>query len=106
MKAKGGAVPRRLPRPKPEPVIITPPQLHRSTGMCNLPVEPVPANAVPLIELGDNGCHWPVAGEGLATFFEPFKAAHSRRPRQASLTWINAGLWNEWIRKAHQLREL
>jgi hypothetical protein len=24
---------------------------------------------VPLTELGDNACHWPVAGEGVATMF-------------------------------------
>jgi hypothetical protein len=32
-------------------------------------VEPPPANAVPLLGLGDNACHWPVAGERLATLF-------------------------------------
>jgi hypothetical protein len=24
---------------------------------------------VPLVELGDHACHWPVAGEGRATLF-------------------------------------
>jgi hypothetical protein len=40
----------------------------RSTGTCDLPVE-VTANAVPLLELADNACHWPVSGEGRATLF-------------------------------------
>ena len=57
----GGAAARALPRPKP--VIIRPPKPVAAA------VEPVPANAVPLIELGDHGCHWPVRGEGLATLF-------------------------------------
>jgi hypothetical protein len=68
--AKSGmAVPSRLRRVKPKPRIVRPPQQQRSSGMCDLPVEPIPATAVTLIELGDNGCHWPVAGEGVATLF-------------------------------------
>ena len=74
MKNGGGMAKPRRPwqraKPKPKPVIVRPPQPQRSTGMCDLPIEPVPATAVPLIELGDNGCHWPVGpGTGTSTLF-------------------------------------
>jgi hypothetical protein len=68
MKAKGVAVPRRLPRP--QSVKAKPQCDHsmRSTGTRDLPVE-VTADAVPLIDISPRGCHWPVAGEGIATLF-------------------------------------
>ena len=56
---------RRRTMPRPPPSRRTTPT---ASGMRDLPVE-TPANAVPLIELGDNGCHWPVAGEGVAALF-------------------------------------
>jgi hypothetical protein len=68
MKRGGVVVPHSLPRP--QPVKAKPQCDHsmRSTGTRDLPVE-APATAVPLIALGDHGCHWPVAGEGSGTLF-------------------------------------
>ena len=71
MQRGGVVVPRSLParrvpvKAKPQPQYD---HSMRSTGTCDLPVE-VTANAVPLIALGDHGCHWPVAGEGIGTLF-------------------------------------
>ena len=55
-KRDGVGLPRSRPRPKP--VIITPPKPVPAIAF-----EPLTATAAPLLELGDNACRWPVIGE-------------------------------------------
>jgi hypothetical protein len=72
MKLKGVMVQRPRISRKLKPVRPKLVQLPRSPAPATriVAVEPPPPpNAVPLIELGDNGCRWPVAGEGVSTLF-------------------------------------
>jgi hypothetical protein len=62
LKRDGVALPRS--RPGPKPVIITPPKPVPAIAF-----EPLTAAAAPLLELDDNACRWPVAGEGRTTLF-------------------------------------
>jgi hypothetical protein len=62
LKRDGVALPRS--RPGPKPVIITPPKPVPAIAF-----EPLTATAAPLLELDDNACRWPVAGEGRTTLF-------------------------------------
>jgi hypothetical protein len=63
MKRDGVALPRSRPGPKPPPS-ITPPK-----PVPTIAFEPLAATAAPLLELDDNACRWPVAGEGCTTLF-------------------------------------
>ena len=62
LKRKGVVLPRSRPGPKPK--TITPPK-----PLPTIAFELLTATAAPLLELDDNACRWPVAGEGRATLF-------------------------------------
>jgi hypothetical protein len=62
LKRQGVAVPRS--RSGPKPVTIMPPKPVPTVAF-----EPLAATAAPLLDLADNACRWPVAGEGRATLF-------------------------------------
>ena len=69
------------PRPKPVQHARSANQIGEAT------------TAVPLFELADNGCRWPVAGEGRATLFcGAGRDGHRSYCRQHTLRSVAAGL--------------